>query len=228
MHRQIAESAYKNAKTPRQWETQHERMKAKLIGFINPGQIPWVYEDSDQSVPAQYARAIAAYKKNNVQEALRRIDALLEQEPDNPYFLELKGQMLVDFGQVPKALPFYLQAIDAMPQAALIRIAYAHALIEAAGQTDQAKLHQAIDELERAMRDEPRSTRVHRLLATAHGRLGQENEAKIHLAEEAVMQGRYDYARQHAQSVLTTTEQGSSLWIRAQDIVSYVETVKKG
>src|SRR5690606_28978131 len=79
---------------PAAWADQHARMKAKLLGFINPGQVGWTYNDLDKSIPAQYAYAIAAYRQSNMKDALGRIDTLIAAEPNNPYFHELKGQML--------------------------------------------------------------------------------------------------------------------------------------
>lgn len=227
LQRRIETSDHKNTAMPELWTEQHARMKAKLASFINPGQVPWIYDDKDTSIAAQYARAIAAYRNNQVDQALSRIDGLLKREPQNPYFLELKGQMLVDFGRVKEAVPYYQRAINLLPEAPLIRIAFAHALIESAPNNQSTKLNQAIEELNIALRDEPRSTRVHRLLATAQGRLGNQGEAKLHLAEEAVLQRRFSYAKQHAQAVLQSEEEGSSLWIRAKDVLSFIEVEEK-
>ncbi len=228
MKTRVGQSPYKGAPYPKKWDDQHKRMKAKLIGFIHPQQIQWVYGDSDHSIYADYARTIANYRQNHIDKALTGIDSLLQREPSNPFFHELKGQMLVDFSRVSEAIPYYEKAISIMPEAALIRIALAHALIEDSGQKNMAQLGTAIDHLERSLREEPRSTRIHRLLATAYGRIGKDNRAKLHLAEEAVLQRRFDYAMQHAQSILTAEEEGTSLWIKAKDIISFVEIMKKG
>lgn len=228
LERRVASSALKDTAYPARWIEQHKRIKAKLIGFTNPKQIPWVYDDRDVSIPAQYARAIAAYQDNAVSNALKRIDALITLEPDNPYFLELKGQMLVDFGRVSEALPYYRKASALVPDKTLINIALAHALIESAKDHNPDSLQEAIGYLELSLRDEPRSTRIHRLLATAYGRLNQHNRAKIHLAEEAVLQRRYGYAQQHAKTVLAQEKEGAPLWIRAKDILSFIKTVKNG
>ncbi len=228
MERRIADSRYKSTPYPDRWLEQHARMKAKLVGFIHPEQVPWTYDDRDDSVAAQYARTIAAYRENKVEDALGKIDTLLELESQNPYFLELKGQMLVEFSRVTEAVPYYREAIALLPDATLFRIALAHALIESARENQKSLLVEATDQLERSLRDESRSARVHRLLATAYGRLGEENKAKLHLAEEAVLQRRFPYAMQHARDVLAQEKKGSTLWIQAKDIISFIETAKKG
>lgn len=225
--RGVAQSQYKEKPLPAKWTDEHARIKAKLIGFTSPGQIPWVYGDSDQSIPAQYARAIAAYRANQVDDALSRIDVLIAAEPKNPYFQELKGQMLVDFGRVEQALPYYREAIK-YEDSPLFRIALGHALIESAGQNNQAMLKEAVDNLEIAVVKEPRSTRVHRLMATALGRMSDDTGAKLHLAEEALLQRRFDDAKNMAEYVLNREKEGSRYWIKAKDLVTYIENSKNG
>jgi len=227
LEHRVSQSKYADIKYPPKWEEQHARMKAKLIGFIRPNQISWVYDDKDTSIPAKYARAIAAYQGHRKDEAIERIDELISIEPSNPYFQELKGQMLVDFGSVKEAISFYRKAISILPKESLLRISLAHALIESTYE-DNSNLNEAIGNLERALQDETRNSRIHRLLATAYGRLGQQAKAKLNLAEEAVLQRRFEYARQHAEAVITQETEGSKLWIQAKDIISFIEVAKKG
>lgn len=218
-------SPFKGNPYPESWNSQHARMKAKLSGFINPGKIPWMYDDGDVSTHARYARAIAAYRENRVAEAMKYIDGLLALEPQNPYFLELKAQALVDFGRVNDAIPYYRQASAALPNSGLIRIAYAHALMEAQG--EERNLMEAVEHLERALRDEPRSTEARRLLATAYGQMGQENTAKLHLAEEAVLQRRLKDAKALAGSVQASAAKGSREALQARDILRHISVLKK-
>ena len=197
-------------------------MRAKLMGYINPERVAWTYDDRDQSVAANYARAVSHYRENRIDEALTTIDKLIKKEPKNPYFYELKGQMLVDFGRVKKALPVYQKSIDLMPKSGLIRTALAHVQIETAGE-NVSKLNKAIENLKRARQDEPRSTRVHRLLATAYGRQGKDAFARLHLAEEALLQGKKSYAKQQAAIALKDLPENSASALRAKDILSYIE-----
>lgn len=221
----VQESAFKSAPYPEKWVKQHKMMKAKLTGFLTPEQVAWVYDDRDPSLEAVAARTIAAYRLNHVENALKLVDKLLARDPQNPYFYELKGQMLVDFGRLKDALPVYQKAISLKPDAALIRIALAHVQIETA-QNDNAKLSAAIENLKLALKDEPKSPRVHRLMATAYGKMGDEPRAKLHLAEEALLQGKTEDAKAKALAAQGQLKQGSSDWIRASDILSVVNTKK--
>ena len=208
-----------------QWMDQHARMKAKLMGYIQPEKVQWFYDDKDLSIPAQYARALSHYRENRIDPALSTINALIEKEPDNPYFYELKGQMLVDFGRVQQALPPLQKAVQLRSNDGLFRTALAHAQIETATQ-DNAILTQAISNLKIAARAEPRSTRVHRLLATAYGRQNNGAFARLHLAEEALLQNKRPYAKQQAEKALKNLPQNSSAAQRAKDII-FASTKKK-
>jgi predicted Zn-dependent protease len=210
---------------PTQWTEQHARMKAKLMGFINPGQVEWQYDSKDTSISALYARTVADYRQNRIESALNNIDTLISREPNNPYFHELKGQMLVDFGRVAEGKKDYERAITLRPNSGLIRTSLAHAQIETAGE-DKQKLQQAIDNLKRAAQDEPRSTRVQRLLATAYGRMGDDAMARLHLAEEALLQQKYPYAKQQATMALKNLKPSTPAALRANDILRYVEQKK--
>lgn len=221
----IERSTLRSKPYPAAWVDQHARMKAKLLAFLQPEQVAWVYDDRDTSIPASYARAVAAWRTNKVQEAINGIDALITREPDNPYFHELKGQMLVEFGRVKEALPSYKKAVTLAPDSGLIRIALAHAQIESAG-NDRTQIEEAIGNLKVAAQEEPRSTRVHRLLATAYGRLGNDPAARLHLAEEALLQQKTDYARQQAEIALKNLKPATPQYLRAQDILAFIEQKK--
>ena len=215
---------------PPAWDEQQKRIKAKLVGFVTPEQVKWTYPGSDNSIPAAYARTIAAYRLNHPDEAMRDMDALLAREPKNPYFLELRGQILADFGHGEEALPDYRQSIAILGPmkggAPLIRTAYANTLIANAAR-DPRRLDDAIEQLELAGREEPRSSLVARLQATAWGMKGNDAMAKLYLAEEAVMNGHTAVARQQANAALHGLKPGSRPYLMAQDLLSYLDGVRK-
>ncbi len=221
----IKKSDYRGEAYPKAWLDQHARMKAKLTGFINPERVEWEYDVTDNTLPALYARTVANYRLNHVEKSLAQVDELIRREPSNAYFYELKGQMLVDFGRVAEGKREYQRALKIMPTSGLIRTALAHAQIETANE-DKAALLEAINNLKRAAQDEPRSTRVQRLLATAYGRIGKDAYARLHLAEEALLQRKFDYATQQANIALKGLPTTSPAALRAKDILHYVEQRK--
>ena len=116
-----AKSAVKDKPYPAAWDADFKLIQAKLLGFIEPQRVGWTYSDTDTSTPALYARAIAAYRRSEKDKAVQLADQLIAREGSNPYFHEIKGQMLRDFGQLQPAASSYRKAISLKPDAALIR-----------------------------------------------------------------------------------------------------------
>lgn len=226
IRQKVEESPHKGKPYPAAWVAEHAMMKAKLLGFIHPSQVEWFYDVRDPSLPAMVARAVAFYRQNKLEEALNGVDLLLQKDPANPYFLELKAQMLVDFGRVGEAVPLYQKAVDRMPQAALIRQSLAHTLIETAG-SDSVRLNKAIDHLKIVLKTEIRSPRIFRLLATAYGRLGQQDVAKLYLAEEALIQGRLSEAKGVVETLEGKFVASSPEAIRLNDLLEFLKSDKE-
>src|SRR5262249_36054126 len=154
------------------------------------------YPVSDRSVVARYARAIALYRIPRLDAALAEIDGLIRDYPNNPYYRELKGQMLFENGKIRDAIGPYEDAMKLAPQAALIRISLSQVYIEA---NDPALNKRALAYLKDASRVEGRDGTVWRLLATAYGRDNQIGMAALSLAEEALADGKKKDALQQAQ-----------------------------
>lgn len=225
MKRAVEKSESQNAQYPPQWIEDHKRMRAKLMGFIHPEQVEWSYESTDKSVPALYARSIAAYRQNNLDIALKNINELIAKEPKNPYFYELKGQMLVEFNKLDEGITNYKIALKSLPRSGLILTALGQAQIQQASNSSPL-LNEAIKNLKKSVREEPLSSRNHRLLATAYGRLDQEALAQLHLAEEALLQRRCRTALKTAKRALASQKLKNSALIRAEDIISACEQQK--
>jgi predicted Zn-dependent protease len=204
----------------------YKMIKAKLVGFTKPQQVEWFYPPSDNSMPARYARTIANYRTNKLNDAVKGIDALIAEQPNNPYFYELKGQMLFEGGRVGDAVKPYKTAIDKDPKSGLLRMYYAQALMESAPNSKAAQ-QEGIEQLKRAILTEDRSPRAHRMLATAYGRIGMEAQTALHLAEEALLQKRYGEAKSNAERALRGLPAGSPDALKAQDILDLAGRAKK-
>lgn len=203
---------------PEGWQDKHLRMKAKLLGYLYPER---AVQDTGTSIPARYGRAIAFYRRAQTKDALALIDGLIRDEPKNPWFYELKGQILFEGGRIDEALPVWRAAVQYAPDSGLIRTAYAHALLESR-EDREGNARRAIDELQRALRSEPQSIMIQRLLAMAYGRLGQEGLSRLHLAEQAALRGNKSDARREALLAQRHLPEKSAAWLRAQDILDVV------
>src|SRR6185437_9202018 len=92
-------------KDPPELQARHDLMRAKLIGFLDRGDtVARRYPATDQSLPAQYARAISTYRHGDLRTALLLIDGLIRAQPHNPYFHELKGQALLERSRPAEAI----------------------------------------------------------------------------------------------------------------------------
>ena len=194
----------------------HERMRAKLRGFLlPPSQTYQLYPESDTSVPARYARTIALMQESETDQSVAMIDALIADYPDDPFFIELKGDILRDGGRLEDAVDPYRQALEILPWSALIRSSLARTLIEMNNPDydEEAEAH-----LRDALRYEPWMASAWRLLATIYGRRGDFGNTALAQAEEAIHQGRQEAALAHARRALELLPNGSSGWLRAQDI----------
>jgi predicted Zn-dependent protease len=189
------------------------------VGFLDRGDtVARRYPMSDQSLPAQYARAIATYRHGDLRTALAQIDALIRAQPNNPYFYELKGQALLERSRPAEAIAPLRQAVHLAPRPALIEILLAQAL----NATDDPKYaEEAVKLLRNALAVEPESTDGYSQLAMAYGRKGALADADLASAQAAFTRGDIKTARQIAARAKTRFPIGSPGWVKADDIASY-------
>lgn len=196
---------------------QHALVVAKIRSFMeSPNAALRDYPSSDTSLPARYARAIAWYRDGQTDKALSAVDALLTEQPANPYFWELKGQILFEEGRPAEAIGAHQKAVELKPDAPLLKINLAHALIET---NDAANLDVAIDQLKRAVALEKDNTLAWRLLGQAYASQGKEGEARLASAEYWFALGRTEQANQFAMRARDLLDRSSIEWRRATDIV---------
>ena len=196
---------------------QHALIQAKIRAFMDPpNQTLRTYPSTDTSLPGRYARAIAWYRDGQTNRALTAVDGFLAEQPDNPYFWELKGQILFEESRPVEAIEAHQRSVELMPEAPLLRINLAHALIET---SDTSRLDQAVSELKRATVLEKDNTLAWRLLSQAYSSQGKEGEARLASAEFYFAQGRQDQATQFALRARDMLPRGSTEWVRAMDIV---------
>lgn len=218
----LARSRFAQTRISPEFETMHRRMRAKLIGFMDPDRALIEFKESDISVEARYARAIALYKKPDLARALPLVDGLIASSPNDPYFHELKGQILFENGRTAEALGSYERAVALLPDQPLLRTSLAQVQLE---MNNPALIKPALDNLNRAVAVDRRNGLTWQLLAVAHGREGQTGMLALALAERAQLQGNKSEARQQADRAERLLPQGSPGWLRAQDIK--VESEKK-
>jgi len=212
----VEQSPYSNVTDSSAWVELHKRMKAKLMAFLySPQQALTYFPETDMSVSARYGRAIALYRFPELKKALELIDGLIRQEPANPYFYELKGQMLFENGHVAEAVAPYREAVRLAPDVALLRVELGQVEIET---ENQALNSEALTNLKSATQYENRNADTWHFLAIAYGRAGDMGNMTLSLAEESMANGDKAQAKGQAHRALQLLPQGSQARLRAEDI----------
>ena len=179
-------------------DSEFQRIKAKLYGFLQePAQTFKRYPLSDTSIAARYAQAIAYFKQLNFGKALRMIDALSAEEPDNPYFYELKAQIYMEQGNLKVAKEAYGKVLKLRPDAALLQVDWAQAAL--AVSPSPAELKNIIAVLNRSLQQRP-SAMGWLLLSQAYDQNGQTAYAEYAAAEYSLRIGAADIAKRQAEN----------------------------
>jgi len=214
----VERSPYSNAPDPPLYVDMLQRSKVKVAAFTEPSTSTLAkYPDHDKSVLARYARAIAYYRMPDLDKALPAVDALIRDYPRDPYFRELKGQMLFENGRIAEAVQPYEQAMKLAPNAPLLRIELAQVYVE---NNDPTQNKRAIAYLSDALRTEDRDVDAWHLLATAYGRDNQLGMAALSLAEEGLAADNKKNAIQQATRAEHLLPKSSAAYARAQQIHS--------
>ncbi len=200
-------------------QARHELMRAKLYGFMErPDAVARRYPAAETSLAARYARAISAYRFADPRGAISQIDALIQTQPQNPYFHELKGQALLEAGKPAEAIAPLRQAITLAPNPTLIQIMLGQALVAT---HDRARIDEAVSILQAALTREPESPDAYGHLAMAYGQKNDLARADLASAQAAFMRGDHRTARDIAARAKTRFPVGSPGWVKADDIATY-------
>lgn len=212
----IANSRLSDTPVRREFAEMHRRMIAKLRGFLRPpAKTLNRYKEGDDSVDARYARAIAHYRVPDLDKALPLVDGLIAENPEDPYFQELKGQILFENGRGAEAIGPYDKAVRFLPDSALLRIGLARALLE---QADPSLTKRALAHLKQAVRLERENPFAWSQLAIAYGRDRQFGMSALALAEAALARGNKKEARNQAKRAAKRLKRGQAGRLRAEDI----------
>lgn len=220
----VENSPWSDVPPPPEYAEPHQRMRAKLAAFLSPPiSTLYKYKENDPSIAARYARAIAYYRIPDLAHALPLIDGLIAERPADPYFHELRGQMLYENARALEAVPEYKLAVKLLPDNALLRQELGQVEVES---DDPSLLADAKEQLTFATRRDPEDAGSWRLLATAYGKDGDEVMASAGMAEYALLVGRYSEALWDANKALRGLKHGTPMAIRMEDVRAQAEQGK--
>lgn len=197
-------------------ERRFKRVQAKLRGYVNePERTLRLYPASDTSAPARYARAYAYHKSGYPQQAAAETMALVASDPDDPYFLELEGQILLESGKTAEALVPLREAAERTRSAPLIASTLGHALLATENEANLAEAERVLKQSVSRDRENPFAWVQ---LGTVYERKGDGPRAALATAERASLMRDPNVALVSAERAMAGLPQGSAEWIRAQDI----------
>lgn len=217
----VETSPYYSKKDAPELQLRHDLMRAKLSGYLEKPQVVFNrYPESDQSLPARYARALARFFQGGpgaLEASLAQVDGLIASKPNFPYFWEVKGDLLMRSGRNREAIAPLRQALKLDPNASLIRVQLAGALQEEAS---PAAVNEAVALLRKSLVDDENS-RAFRLLANSYYKQGKRPEADAMIAQAYFLEGDLKQAQLFAKRAQTKLPQGTPEWLKNDDIINY-------
>lgn len=221
--RQLVEaSPYYGVKDSPQLQARHDMMRAKLSGYLEaPGVVFKRYPPSDTSFPARYARAIAQFRaggQGSLEAGVAQIDALIRDQPNNPYFWEVKGDFYQRAGRAAEAVQALRKAIQlATNNASLIKTELASALL----QTKQpGVVDEAINLLRDTLRNDEDDCRAYNALGEAFYAKGLQAKADLARAQRLMCFGDFKMAKDFARRAQAGLKAESPDWTVADDIIT--------
>jgi predicted Zn-dependent protease len=211
-------SPYWDKKDDPALQLRHDMVRAKISAFMErPDTVYRRYQASNSSLPARYARAIVTYRHGDLRSAITQIDSLIQEQPNNPYFHELRGQAMLEGGRPAEAIAPLRKAVQLSHNAPLIEMLLGQALVAS---NNNAYTDEAIHILRAAVSRETEAPLGYSQLAMAYGRKGDYAQADLASAQAAYLRGDRKTARELASRAKTRFAIGTPGWVKADDIVS--------
>lgn len=221
----IMDSKIPDDAVPAGFAERHARMLAKLNGFLNPPQDTLrLYPTTDHSIPARYARAVAYYRIPDFDKAMAEIDGLAKEKPKDPFFQELRGQILFENGHIPEAAQAYAKAVSLLPQSPLLLTDYGKVLTAREDTTDISK---AVAALEHATVLDNSNVDTWHNLAIAYGKQNKQGMFFLASAEEASLENNPKEVLHNVELALKNLGSDSPARLRANDLKLVAEKEKQ-
>ena len=212
------ESPYFDRKDPPELQLRHDLARAKIAAY-NGGAtlVRQTFGRDLHSQPALYGDAIATQLSGVPSGALAKIDRLIQQSPRNPWFYEVKGEILMEAGRGKEAAAQFRRAVELAPgRSGLLQASIGQALVTSG---DPSQMKQAITEIRRGLDLEPNNYNAYRFLAMAYGQTGDVGAAELATAEGYWQAGNFRESKVFAARAQQKFRPGTPQWQQAQDII---------
>ena len=207
------------------FERQHRRMIAKLFAFLKP-QISTLqrYPESDSSIEGRYARSIAYYRRGQFDKSLPLVESLINDEPNDPYFWQIKGDMLLSKSDIDGAVIAYRNALRFLPDAPEILVAMAHAMTQ---RQSSEYANEAQAALRRALTIDPENPGAWDMLARSYAYDDNPGMSAYASAERAILIGQFANVKRFTAEAEKYIEEDTPTWFRLQDIKIAAENYRQ-
>ncbi|MER9231701.1 M48 family metalloprotease [Mesorhizobium sp. M0622] len=222
----VKQSPYVDKVDPPALQQRHDMMRIKIAAYMQ-GQAAAsrLMRKNPGSLAARYGDAQMTYLFGNLASALTKTNALIKEQPKNPYFQELRGDILMKANRPKDAAEAYAKAVSLDPaRSGLLPVSYGQALM-AIGTPDSLK--KAVAQINTGLGRDRENAAGYRYLAQAYGELGNIPAAELATAEGHFYSGDYKNAKIFAMRAQQSMKRGEPGWLRAQDIINYAPSGKK-
>nr|WP_037254746.1 M48 family metalloprotease [Roseobacter sp. SK209-2-6] len=198
------------------------RLKGKLSAFTRAPKWTFRRANEENHKDIRLMReAIAHHRRRDMKKALSALSRAQQIRPNDAYFYELKGQILMENRRWAAAKSAYGRAVQLAPSNALLLASYGRAQL-ASGQP-----RAALKSMERSRSLDFRNALLLRDMSQAYAKTGQMGQAALVTAERYALAGRLDDAGLHAKRASALLPRGSAAWQRAQDVLVAFEQNEK-
>ncbi len=211
-------SPYFGRKDPPALQERHDLARAKIAAYTGgSAKVAQIFRNDRRSLAARYGLAIGAHLAGDTRKGLAQMEELIRQQPSNPYFREMRGEMLLTLGRAGEAADAFSRALHLHPdEQGLIRARLGFALLQTGS---KANIERAITYLNSGVREEPDNFTAYRELSQAYGQAGKIGEAQLTLAQGYFRAGDKRQAQIFAVRARQRLQKGTPAWIRADDIL---------
>ncbi len=216
---------FENSDSP-SLQLRHDMIRAKIAAYTGgPGEVERLFRDDKTNPAASYGLAISQFLRGQTKDALKIIDRLIGEQPNNAYLHEIKAEILLKARQAKAGIKPAQAAIKLDKyKSGLLRIQYGHLLVETG---EKENLPEAIKQLKAGLARDPQTVSGYTYLARAYSLSGDEPRALAASAEQRFLIGDFDDAKRFAIRAQQNLNKNSPEWLRLQDIVLYNGKTKK-
>lgn len=204
------------------WNYWFARAKGKLTAYQRRPN--WTLNrlgDSGYPDVALMREAMARHRNSQTRQALAAIDKAIAMRPNDPFYRNLKGQILMETRQFAAAANAHGRAVQLRPRDGLLQAGYGRALLAS------GNVAAALPALERARSIDFRDGSMLRDLSVAYARTGNNGMASLITAERYALRGSLEDAEIHAKRATGLLAEGSGPWQRAHDVLLASERAQK-